>query len=134
MLAKRTAWKRTWGYDLNNYAKVLAYARKERIRVVGLNAPYQLVATVGQVGVHGLPRELAAFLPEMDLSNEAHYRRFAERLAERGGAAPGSGGSVGGAPGGMSAGAAAKGGPMEPPRISTSALRIGTSAAPIHEI
>ena len=90
MLAKRTAWKRTWGYDLNNYAKVLAYARKERIRVVGLNAPYQLVATVGQVGVHGLPRELAAFLPEMDLSNEAHYRRFAERLAELGGAAPGS--------------------------------------------
>jgi hypothetical protein len=89
-LAKRTAWKLTWGYDLNHYAKVLAYARKERIRVVGLNAPYQLVITVGQVGVHGLPRELAAYLPEMDLSNEAHYRRFAERLAELGGAAPGS--------------------------------------------
>ena len=58
----------------------------------------------------------------------------ASKQRTSGGGAAGSGGGVGGAPGGMSAGAAAKGGPMEPPRISTSALRIGTSAAPIHEI
>ena len=75
-LKRRTQWASTWGYDLNYYSKILAYARRERIRLVGLNAPYRLVAMVANNGLGNLPSELQPFLPEMDLKNEQHYKRF----------------------------------------------------------
>ena len=49
-LRKRTKWSQTWGYDLNYYSKILAFARREKIRLVALNAPYRLISTVAQVG------------------------------------------------------------------------------------
>ena len=34
-LKKRTRWASTWGYDFNQYAKILAYARRHGIQLVG---------------------------------------------------------------------------------------------------
>jgi uncharacterized iron-regulated protein len=83
-LAERTNWRSTWGYDLNHYAKIFSFARKNQIRLVGLNCPYPLVNLVGRVGVEGVPAELQPYLPEMDLSNGAHYERFTAQLGEAG--------------------------------------------------
>ena len=38
-LKKRTRWASTWGYDFNQYAKILAYARRHGIQLVGLTDP-----------------------------------------------------------------------------------------------
>ena len=43
LLAKRTKWSTTWGYDIGLYQDVLLFARERRIRLCGLNAPYELV-------------------------------------------------------------------------------------------
>ena len=57
-LKRRCHWSKTWGYDFNDYAKILAYARKHQIRLVGLNVPYPLVSMVGTYGLRGVPPEL----------------------------------------------------------------------------
>lgn len=80
-LKKRTHWSSTWGYNFNDYAKVLAYARRHRIRLVGLNVPYPLVAMVAQYGLDRVPVELRPFLPEMDLGNAEHLERFEQSMA-----------------------------------------------------
>ena len=77
-LRRRTRWSTTWGYDLNYYSKIFAFARREKIRLIALNAPYRLISTVATYGYAGLPKELAPYLPTMDLENADHYARFEE--------------------------------------------------------
>ena len=111
-LRKRTQWSSTWGYDLNYYAKILSYARREKIRLVGLNVPYRLVAMVASSGLESLPRELRPFLPEMDLKNPQHFERFARNIArleegsagDAGSTAAGGEGSAGASGGGAHGG------------------------------
>jgi len=82
-LKRRTQWSTTWGYDMNEYAKILNYARQNQIRCVGLNVPYRLVQMVATYGVAAIPPELRAYMPEMDLQNPRHRERFVGEL-ERG--------------------------------------------------
>ena len=50
LLAKRTKWATTWGYDVGMYTDILLYAREHRLRLCGLNAPYELVKVGGWAG------------------------------------------------------------------------------------
>jgi len=76
ILKKETAWQQTWGFDLNFYAKLFNYAAKNKIRLVGLNVPYDVARLVGQSGLASLPLSLVALLPEMDLSVAKHKQAF----------------------------------------------------------
>ena len=79
-LRQRTQWRSTWGYDLNQYAKIFAFARRHGIRMVGLNAPYPLVSMVARTGLREVPTELKPFLPQMVLDVPGHFERFAEAI------------------------------------------------------
>lgn len=79
-LAQRTQWARTWGYPIGLYEEVLALARERRLRLCGLNAPYPVVQAVAKVGLEGLRPELRNMLPDVDVGNEEHRRRFVEAL------------------------------------------------------
>lgn len=68
LLQKETSWKSTWGYDLNFYAKIFRFAAANNIRLVGLNAPYELARLVGEEGLDNLPDKIKPFLPDIDLS------------------------------------------------------------------
>ena len=57
-LKKRVKWRKTWGYDINQYAKIFSYARQNGIRLVGLNVPYGMVQMVSNFGLRKLPDEL----------------------------------------------------------------------------
>ena len=81
-LARRTAWSATWGFDLALYAPVFEHARAAGLRLCGLNVPYPLVRRVSQVGVEGLEPDARARLPNMDLANREHRRRFGASLDE----------------------------------------------------
>ena len=83
VLARRTAWERTWGYPVELYAPILAYAREQKLRLVGLNAPYQVVEAVAKVGMEGLKPELRQLLPDVDLTNRNHRERFALAIGGR---------------------------------------------------
>ena len=80
LLRRRTSWESTWGYPIELYAAILSYAREHRLRLCGLNAPYQVVQEVSRVGLSGLRPELRQMLPDVDLTNSDHRRRFAEAI------------------------------------------------------
>ena len=86
-LARRTAWDKTWGFDLALYAPIFEHARAAGIRLCGLNVPYPLVREVSKVGIGGLEPDARALLPNMDLDNREHYRRFGAAMDEAMGAA-----------------------------------------------
>lgn len=69
---RETNWDRTWGFPLKLYKPILELARDRHVPLVALNAPESVVKQVRELGVDGLPPEVRARLPEMDLSNEAH--------------------------------------------------------------
>jgi len=83
-LFERTNWSETWGYPMSHYEKIFSFARDEKIRLVGLNCPRELVSMVGKYGVDALPADFAPYLPEMDLHNATHYQRFTDALAAAG--------------------------------------------------
>ena len=50
-LKEETNWSRSWGYDLNYYAKILNFACQNKIRLLGLNIPYPVAKYIGSVGL-----------------------------------------------------------------------------------
>lgn len=82
-LKKRTRWATTWGYDFNQYAKILAYARRHGIQLVGLNVPFGLVNAVANTGLDELSDKFKAQLPaDIDRGQVAHFERFERDIAE----------------------------------------------------
>lgn len=75
-LKRQTRWDATWGYDLNQYAKIFNFACQKGIRLIGLNVPYPVVRLVSSLGISNLPVELKPFLPLVDTSNQAHRSQF----------------------------------------------------------
>ena len=62
-LAERTSWGTTWGYPIELYEPILQLARARRLRLCGLNVPYQVIQEVSRVGLSSLSSELRSFLP-----------------------------------------------------------------------
>jgi uncharacterized iron-regulated protein len=85
LLKKDTDWDKSWGYDLNFYAKIFNYASTHGIRLVGLNVPYQVAALVGEQGLDNVPKKLKTFLPEIDLKNTKHREQFEAAIGAFGG-------------------------------------------------
>jgi hypothetical protein len=83
-LERDTEWEKTWGYDINSgYSKIFAFAKKNGIRLVGLNIPAQVVQLVRDAGIRQIDPNLRALLPQgMDFANEKHRTRFDETMAE----------------------------------------------------
>ena len=80
LLARRTAWDRSWGYPIELYKPILDLARQRQMRLCGLNAPYAVVQAVSRVGLAGVAPQLRDYLPEVDLTNSEHRRRFVEAI------------------------------------------------------
>lgn len=69
-------WEKNWSpRSFPYYRDLLHYAREHRLPVVALNAGNDLKAAVREKGLDGLPPDLAARLPEMDLE-DPHHRAF----------------------------------------------------------
>eukprot|EP01039_Chlorochromonas_danica_P011223 gene11223-12520_t len=80
LLKEETSWDFNWGYDLSQYAKLFRFAALHKIRLVGLNVPIQVAHLVSQQGLEGLPQELRAILPKIDLTVTDHKIRFLKNL------------------------------------------------------
>jgi uncharacterized iron-regulated protein len=62
-LVRRTQYYDRWRFDFRLYRDVLRYARKNRIPVIAMNAPTELVEAVSAKGIAGLGAEQRAQLP-----------------------------------------------------------------------
>merc|ERR1712107_714945 len=70
----RTDWDKSWGWPIWHWAKLLNYAKANRIHLFGLNAPAIVSEFVEQNGIHGLlgrPK-----FPDVVLSDKAHLQQF----------------------------------------------------------
>ena len=85
VLKKETDWEKSWGYDLNFYAKIFNFASMHGIRLIGLNVPYQVAQLVGQVGLVNLPPKLKRLLPDVDLGVTKHREQFEAAIGAFGG-------------------------------------------------
>lgn len=70
-------WYRNWGYHWLYYRDIFLFARDNRLRLFGVNAPREVISAVNRRGLEGLTAEQRAQLPErIDLESEEHKRLF----------------------------------------------------------
>jgi uncharacterized iron-regulated protein len=69
---KEVHWDTTWAMDYELYKGILDAARTHHLKVLGLNAPRDLVRKVAENGIQGLSSEDRKTLPEIDLTDGEH--------------------------------------------------------------
>lgn len=74
-------WEETWGHAYPYYKPLLDFARKQQVRVFGMNAPREVVRGVRIEGEEGLPADLAYWLPagfwlRLNIESEEPYKAW----------------------------------------------------------
>jgi len=69
---KEVHWDTTWAMDYELYKGILDAAKTHHLKVLGLNAPRDLVRKVAENGIEGLSPEDRKMLPEIDLTDGQH--------------------------------------------------------------
>jgi len=77
-LLRRTSWRTTWGWPIENYAPILEFAKAKKIPVVGLNVPERVSVFVRENGIQGLVGRPG--FPEMDFSDSKHLSLFVSQF------------------------------------------------------
>ncbi len=73
----KARWYEHWGYHWGYYRDLLVFARAQRIPIVAVNAPRELVAAVRTVGIAGLSAEQAARMPpKVETDSAEHLALF----------------------------------------------------------
>jgi uncharacterized iron-regulated protein len=80
-LLDQTDWFERWSMDYSYYQPILEHAKQTGKKLLALNAPDELVRSVGNKGLSGLTEEQRAQLPEIYLGRSEH-RHFIEHLYE----------------------------------------------------
>ncbi len=79
-LLAKTQYFTRWGYDFRLYEPILKYARENKLPLVALNVPSEIVQKVGQSGFAGLTEQERAAIPQhLDRSNPA-YREYLQSV------------------------------------------------------
>jgi len=76
---KESDWYGNWRMDFAYYQEILDFAREQRIPVLALNAPKDLVDAVGETPVAEMPADLQDRLPEMDMT-DPYQRAMSEAV------------------------------------------------------
>ncbi len=79
-LAKQLDWEHSWGFDFALYSPLLGAARAHRAPIIALNAPMDLVSKVAHGGLDALDDNERRELPQLDLQNKRHRRRFDQAM------------------------------------------------------
>jgi len=78
-----TEWFSRWRYDPRLYAPIFEFARAERIPLVALNVPGELVSKVAVQGMQSLDAEALAQLPASIDDGPARYRDRVRKVFEQ---------------------------------------------------
>jgi uncharacterized iron-regulated protein len=73
----RSDWYGTWSHHWGYYRDIFYFARDQRLPLVGVNAPREVVRTVRAKGLDALdPASRAHMPPSIDIANDEHRRLF----------------------------------------------------------
>jgi uncharacterized iron-regulated protein len=79
-MLEKTEYFGRWSFDYRLYQPIMNYAREQKIPVVALNAPAELISAISKQGIDNLPEDLRSGLPaSYDFDNKA-YRERLERV------------------------------------------------------
>ena len=72
-------WEEIWGYPFQLYRPMVLFAREQRIPLIGLNAPREVVNKIARGGLAGLTSEERIRVAEIfDLTNQGHRQYVLE--------------------------------------------------------
>jgi uncharacterized iron-regulated protein len=60
-LIEKTEYKKRWGFDINLYKDILEFARENKIKIVALNIPSELLSEIRKKGLENID---SAYLPK----------------------------------------------------------------------
>lgn len=76
---ERIEWEKTWGYPFDLYRGLFHWARARRLKMIGLNAPLEIVNRISQKGLEALdPQERLRIASEFHLDHP-EYRETLRR-------------------------------------------------------
>ena len=79
----KSHWYEHWGYHWGYYRDLVLFARAQRIPLVAVNAPRELVTAVRQKGIANLSAEQSSRMPpKVDVDNAEHLAFFKASLGE----------------------------------------------------
>ncbi len=82
-------WKKSWGYDFSLYQPIFAAAKAAKVPAYGINAPIDLVRSVGKLGIAGLsPKDRARLPASIQESGDSRYRDYVRDAVSGHGAPP----------------------------------------------
>ncbi len=85
---KQTEYFQRWRFDYHLYRPILQFARAEKIPVIALNAPAEVVEKVAREGIGSLSQEEKQSIPQrMDFSDEVYRDRLKAIFQEHSGVA-----------------------------------------------
>ena len=74
---KESAWYLHWGYNFGYYRDIFLFARDHGLRMVGVNAPREVISAVRKKGLRNLAPDEARQLPaDIDTDNAEHLTLF----------------------------------------------------------
>jgi len=79
-LRENSEWDSVWNYDWRLYAPLFRFCKLNATKVIGMNLPSEWSLEVSRNGLNSVPPELREVLPDVDLSNVKHRRRFEDML------------------------------------------------------
>jgi uncharacterized iron-regulated protein len=76
-------WYRNWGYNWLYYRDIFIFARDNRVPMLAINAPREVVSAVRRKGFRGLTADEAAHVPtDIDSKNAEHMKLFQASFEE----------------------------------------------------
>jgi uncharacterized iron-regulated protein len=84
-LLEQTEYQKRWGFDWENYAPLLRFARKYQIPVIALNTPTEIIRKVAKKGLASLTDTDFRYIPpikDIDKSNVV-YRQLIQKSYEQ---------------------------------------------------
>jgi len=78
-LKRDVNWDSNWGYDILHYVSILNQAQKYKLRILGLHPSQELVDTVSEFGLAGLPDSV---ITNVNTKSKAHWEKFKQTTQE----------------------------------------------------
>lgn len=80
---KEVQWGEVWGYPFQLYRDLLLFARDHRLRIIGLNAPRELVDKIARQGLASLDPAERGEIAERFLTADPNHREILAREYDR---------------------------------------------------
>lgn len=82
-LLAEAEWSKVWGYPFQLYRGLLTWARERHLKIVGLNAPPEVVRKIGRNGLSSLtPQERSKIARDINLNDVAHRAYVQEQYQQ----------------------------------------------------